>query len=172
MTASNDSSFSLYRCLLILVTFGLALPGCGGSSGLPPGETGTVSGMATFNGNPIPAGSTIMMLHKETGHIAMGTVTDGGSFKLMMRGGVKILAGTYDVGVTPPGGDESQETTPASTDNPDALKDAYLSAGGDTEEKVIVDAWPEIPKSWRSAESSGKTFDVKPGENEWKLELK
>ena len=138
---------------------------------MPPGETGTVSGKATFNGNPIPAGASVMMLHKKTGQIAMGTVKEDGSFDLRMRGGSKILAGVYDVGVTPPEGGEADETTPASTDDPDAIKDAYLSAGS-SDDKVTDDSWPEIPKKWRSAEASGQTYDVKPGANEWNLELK
>lgn len=150
----------------------LSVTGCGASApGLPEGETGTVTGSATFNGNPIPPGSSVMMLHDKTGQIAMGTVMEDGSFTLMMKGGSDILAGKYKIGVTPPGDpNESSSSMPAANASEEQLKDAYLAAG---EKKIVAEKWPEIPKRWRQAETSGETFIVKPNEeNNLPLELK
>ena len=55
------SPVTLAISLLLLAALGLSLPiiaGCDGGSGLPSGPTGSVAGKVTYNGSPVPAGST------------------------------------------------------------------------------------------------------------------
>ncbi|MCA9023254.1 MAG: hypothetical protein KDA74_24065, partial [Planctomycetaceae bacterium] len=87
----------------------MCLTGCGGGSNLPKGETGTVTGKVTFNGKPVPEGTSIVFLHKDKGITASSPITADGSYALRMRRENAILAGNYQIGITPP----TVELTPA-----------------------------------------------------------
>ena len=142
----------------------LLIAGCNAGPTLPPGKTGTVTGKATFGGEPLPVGATVTLTHEETSQVAVGTVKEEGAFTMKMKGGDLVLAGSYTVAVNPPS-DTSSETPE------EALAEMYMAEGQDSGE-AAEDDWPQIPKNWRAADTSGKTFDVKEGENQLDLELK
>ncbi len=139
-----------FGCCLILV-----LAGCGGSN-LPEGETGSVSGTLTSNGQTPPDGATVVFLHQEKGLAASGTVGADGRYSLKMRGGGAILTGKYFVGVTPP----TVEMTPE--------EQAAAATGG----PIKGPEWPDFPPKYLIPESSGIEFEVKPGSNTFDLDMK
>lgn len=134
----------------------MCLTGCGGGSNLPKGETGTVTGKVTFNGKPVPEGTSIVFLHKDKGITASSPIAADGSYALRMRRENAILAGNYQIGITPP----TVELTPAEAE--------AVNSGKTLPEKE----WPEIPKKYRNPESSGVLFTVKAGENTFDLDMK
>lgn len=125
--------------------------GCGGST-LPEGETGTVSGTVTYNGQPVPQGSTVVFVRKDKGYVANAVTDAAGKYSLTMRDGSKILVGTYSVGVTPP-----TPTTPALSDE----EYNRLSAEG----KLPEPPKSPFPEKFHSPETSGLTFEVNAGPN-------
>jgi hypothetical protein len=154
---AHNSNWRIAVFLLLAGT--VFLPGCGGS-GLP-GPTGTVTGKVTYNGNAIPAGSTITFMHEETSLPAVGEISADGSYSLKMRGGDEILAGKYKISVVPAATGVADENT-----DMEAYK-AMMEGGGTA-------ATPEpFPKKYQSAETSGETFEVKEGEsNTYDLDMK
>lgn len=144
--------------LLILGIALLGLPGCGETSKLPEGDTGTVSGTLTIDSKPPAPGASVVMQHKGKGITASGVVGSDGSFKMITRGESAILAGDYLVGVTP---------APAPPMTPE--QEAAVNEG-----KPAPAAPPtDIPAKYHTPERSGLTFTVKAGTNPpWKLELK
>ncbi len=127
----------------------LLAAGCTGGSSLPEGETGTVKGTVTYNGQPVPEGSTVMFMKVEGGFLGIGTTDAAGNYTLAMQGAPDILAGQYYVGISPP-----------------------VADSGLTPEQIMEqgsDALPEtpsvIPERYLSAESSGLRKDVAAGEN-------
>jgi hypothetical protein len=132
--------------VLVLSTFG-----CGGGSGLPEGETGTVTGTVTYNNAPVPEGTVIVFMMDGGGHMATDSTDAAGKYELLMRDAPQVLSGSYSVGVTPP------------------LPDMGLS-DDEIMERSAAGTLPESPKSviperYLSAETSGLSFEVKAGEN-------
>ncbi len=121
------------------------------SGGQLPGETGTVSGTASYKDQPVPAGSSIMMLHRERGILATGLTSGSGSFRINMRGDADVLVGEYDVYIKPPG--ELAETV-----------------GTPTKDNVPP-AWNLIPARYWSEKTSQEVFVVQPGANTYQLVL-
>ena len=140
-------------CIPLLLVASLA--GCAGRD-LPDGPTGTVDGTATFQGRPIPVGSTITCVHLEKSLPAVGEVQQDGHFTLRMKNSSTILAGKYSVAVFPP----TVQMTP---------QEAMTAAQA---KKLPNTKYPEIPERYRSAETSGTTLEVKPGANKFELDLK
>jgi hypothetical protein len=137
--------------LLLAAGATLALCDCGGDSGLP-GPTGTVSGNASYQGKPIPAGSTIVFVHKQSGIIGTGVTDANGDFEVQMRDASNVLVGEYAVNVRPPG--EPGENIMVLT------------------RENVPPAWREIPERYWTANASTETFTVHEGENTYKLVLK
>jgi hypothetical protein len=156
---AHNSNWRIAAFLLVGTTV-LQL-GCSSSS-LPPGPKGTVTGKVTYNGNPVPAGSTITFIHGGTSLPAMGQIGADGSFKLMMQGGDQVPAGTYAVSVSPPPSAEISEET-----DMEAYK--AIMEGGATAPKTPAGPFPQ---KYQSAETSGVTFDVKEGANTFDLDMK
>ena len=134
--------------------FTLAVAGCGGGAGLP-GETGTVSGKLTYNGQPLPVGASVVFMHKEQGFVATGPLGPDGSFTLQMRDEPRILVGEYAVSVSAPAPAENVD------DNMTAPPPKEKPAG-----------WTALPEKFQSPETSGQTFLVKTGSNTANLDLK
>ncbi|MDB4733197.1 hypothetical protein OAF42_02005 [Planctomicrobium sp.] len=129
--------------------------GCGGSPGLPDGETGTVSGKLSLDGETVPAGSAVIFTPESGGLPAIGEVGSGGSFSLKMKGGSDILVGTYKVSVSAP----VVEVDPA------AAMEASV-AGEDVGGEVA------FPVKYLNPDASGETFTVKEGDNTFDLDMK
>lgn len=143
--------------LLTLCSIAAVACGCGGS-GLPSGETGTVSGQVVYNGSPVPEGCTVLFMRSEGGISGVGTTDSNGNYKLAMRDGEDILVGTYRVSVNPP--------TAAATLSDEEMME--LSMKGEAPEAPEV---KEVPETYRSPETSPLSFDVKSGENKIDIEL-
>ena len=142
-------SASIFKSLVVV--FSLSTLGCGGGSGLPEGDTGTVTGTVTFKNAPVPEGTVVVFMMDGGGHMATDTTDAAGKYELLMRDAPKVLAGSYSVGVTPP------------------LPDLGLT-DDEIMEKGMSGTLPEQPKSdiperYQSAETSGLSFEVKAGEN-------
>lgn len=129
----------------------VSVSGCGGGGGLPSGDTGTVTGSVTYNGQPVPQGTTVVFLPAGGGAgavMANGTVDEAGNYSLTMRNGPDILTGKYMVGVTPP---------PTGTEmTPDEIMQM---------DKPPETPPPPFPAKYLSAETSGVNMTVAAGEN-------
>ncbi len=134
--------------LLAILLLGVTI-GCQNSR--IPGDTGTVKGRATFKGEPIPTGSTIVFLHRGKGIVGTGVTDAQGAFELQMREEPRVLVGEYSVGITPPGEIDPNNVT-IFTDKAPA-------------------EWKKVPRKYWSPETSNETFTVKAGANEYLLEL-
>jgi hypothetical protein len=143
-----------------LVTLSMALSGCGGN-GLPDGPTGTVSGRVTYQGQPCPADAIVMFVHTTSGIDARGVTDGNGEFQLKMRGGRTVLAGDYEVSIIPPPEDAA---TSAAVEGGQPLTDK--------QKEFLSRKWKEIPTRYRLPTTSGEKFTVKPGENEYALDMK
>ena len=137
----------------------LAVAGCGSSSGLP-GPTGQVSGRVTFQGKPVPLGTTVTFVHEEKALPAAAQTTADGTYPLVMRGGLKVLTGVYKVSVSAPAAVEDV------TANPEAYK-AVMEGRAAPPKAVAV-----LPAKYNSPETSGLVFEVKPGNNTINIDLK
>jgi len=146
------------RLQLVLSLTLMTLAGCGNTSGLPEGETGTVSGTLTIDGKPAPAGYNVVMLHSESGLAASGATDASGAFSLQTRGNQSVLAGEYNVGVTPPAG---KELTP---EEEEAVNMGKMEPPTNNENLV--------PAKYMDPNSSGEVYIVKAGENTYSLDIK
>lgn len=137
----------------------IMLTGCGGGSNLPSGDTGTVRGRVTYQGNPVPEGCTVIFIRDEDGLIGTGKVDAGGDYLLKMRDGLKIVVGTYRVSLTPPNLAEGKSQ--------DEVMELSMSG-------KLVDAatFKEIPERFRNPESSTLVYDVQPGANTFDIDMK
>ncbi|MFI4874850.1 MAG: hypothetical protein ACIALR_05915, partial [Blastopirellula sp. JB062] len=101
------------ECLGVAIAALIVVVGCGGGTNLP-GETGTVHGQVVYGSGTIPQGSSIVMLHVETGIPAIGLTDASGKFAMEMRNEPKVLVGDYVVNIKPPGeiDDEVMKVTP------------------------------------------------------------
>jgi hypothetical protein len=129
--------------------------GCGGGEGLPPGATGTVGGKVTYNGQAVPAGSTVTFVGPK-GITGSGLTDAGGAYTISMRDGKNVLAGSYKVSVSPP------QAAPLSDD--EAMK---LSMEG----KPTTQEVKEVPEKYRSPETSPLSFEVKAGANTFDIDM-
>ena len=134
-----------------------AVAGCrDDGGGLPAGDTGTVSGKVTYGDKPIPAGSQVTFVNEKYGIVAIGPVAAGGAYSLQMRGGPDILAGAYKISVSPP-----------ASGQPEMSQEEYdkmMASGGEVKPSKPKEV-PEIPEKVRTPETSGLTYEVKPGKN-------
>jgi hypothetical protein len=138
---------------LFLYALAAAVPlfvGCGPSSDLP-GPTGTVSGNASYKDKPIPTGSAIVFVHKQTGIIGTAVTDANGDFAVKMRDGDAVLVGEYAVNIRPPGEPDENIMT-LTKDN-------------------VPPAWREVPPRYWTPTTSTETYAVKEGANEYRLVL-
>ncbi|NLX96862.1 MAG: hypothetical protein GXY83_11855 [Rhodopirellula sp.] len=146
---------------MLFGALGLALcAGCG--SGGESGPTGTVSGTVTFNGQPVPPGTTVAFISDE-GQTAAGLVEEDGEYQLSIGGkGSSIPAVAYRVTVSPPAEEELSE----------AEYDAMMQAAGSGARRTQPPATkPAIPANYQSAATSGLSYTVTEGDNTIDIEL-
>jgi len=160
-----------WRPAIPFALFLLGAAGCGGGVGIQ-GETGTVHGTVLRESKPIPAGSSVVLMHLEKGSIATGSTDEAGHFTPRMRGSPRVLVGNYAVGVTPP--------VPEDADAQAQLEmEATLNAKKQEKGKKIEPAKAsppagdaaEIPEHYLSPETSGERFKVQAGDNQLDLNL-
>ncbi|QDV30495.1 hypothetical protein Spb1_24290 [Planctopirus ephydatiae] len=143
---------------LLMVGLLLTIAGCG-SSNLPAGTTGTVRGTVTYNGKPVPEGSTVIFVREKDGLLASGVTDSSGDYRLRMRDGLKIVTGSYRVSVTPP-------VVEATLNQDEIMK---LQQGG---KLPVPAAVKEVPLKYRSPEGSKLVCDVKDGSNSFDIDMK
>ncbi|MBI1346633.1 hypothetical protein GC163_10130 [bacterium] len=149
------SSFAILTSFAVLG----GVAGCGGGSNLPSGDTGTVRGRVTYNGNPVPAGCTVVFTRDEDGLLGTGTVDSSGDYLLRMRDGLKIVVGVYRVSVSPP-------DVAANLDQDEIMR---LQQAGKLPDPAKV---KEVPLKYRSPEDSTLICDVQPGANTFDIDMK
>lgn len=150
------SQFSLFTvtCLALIASIGC------GENRLPPGETGTVSGKLTYNGKPVAKGTTILFMEDKSGLLAVGTADERGDYLLEMKGGLKVVCGTYRVSVA------------AASVGAGLNVEQAMNASIKTKPNTAGDANNQIPERYRSPEMSKTVFEVKPGPNVFDLDMK
>ena len=121
----------------------------------PKVPMGTINGKLTYNGQPAPKGCVVQFSGNVGG--STGTVTDGGTF---VASGVKV--GKYQVSVMPPA-DASFPSDPKA-----AMEMSVKSQKGPDP----TAAQKQVPEKYRRPETSGETFEVKEGNNDFVLDMK
>ncbi len=152
---SFSSPWSRVALLLVVIPVAFLLTACS-KSALPAGPTGTLTGKVTYNGAPAPAGSSISLMHDETGLSAVGLIEEGGVYVAKMQGQPNILAGKYHVAVAGP---------PAAEMSDDDMAAMY-------EGKADAPTASAIPAKYADVDNNGLTFEVKEGENTYDVDLK
>lgn len=137
----------------LALSLALATSGCG-SSNVPEGPTGTVMGKVTLNGEPGPAGCSVVFLHVEKGLPASGKIGADGTYALLMKQQSAIPVGLYKVSVA---ASQSEQL------DPEAAMDAYMQG------KKFEG--PAIPDKYLRPETSGLMFEVKAGSNTFNIEM-
>ncbi len=128
---------------LALAATVLMLSGCG--EGGYAGPTGKAGGKVTYNAQPLPAGSIVTFISTE-GHVATGTTSEDGSFKLVSEGSENIPAATYKVQLSPPPAPESDQFMDPSQPMPEAAPQPF-------------------PSKYAASSTSGLQYVVQEGEN-------
>lgn len=122
----------------------LFFAGCSGGEGGYDGPEGDVHGKVTYKGKAVPAGTSIQF-SSEKGFNNAATLDDEGGYEI-----TKLPVGTYKISLTPP-----------VVEQPD---DANVEAPPEPP--------PPFPGKYTQAETSGESFEVKEGDNEYNLEIK
>ena len=133
--------------------------GCGSGPMLPEGATGTVSGKVTLNGKPVPEGTGVVFQRDSDGQLATGECDSNGEFILRMKGGLEIVEGAYRVAVQPP--------------NPTAnmSDEEAMQASVDGKLDDVMGTASMFPQKYQVIEESKTLFSVKPGPNEFTLDM-
>ena len=120
-TTSSKRIAMMFRLIPgVLVLFSLLIVGCSGDSGDGySGPRGEVTGKVTFEGKPIPEGSTIMFESKtgKAGYTATGTINGAGEYKMQYNGKPNLPGVTYQVQIFPPSKASSAPADPAAGTN-------------------------------------------------------
>ena len=136
-------------CGLVVIA---SLLGCGGGAS---GPTGTVNGKLTLNGQPAPTGTVVSFSSQESART--GQVSSDGTFTVM-----QIPVGEYKVSVTP---------APQNTFSEDP-KQAMLKAMENQQKGIVPEPSEQIPGKYQSIETSGISYEVKEGSNDFTLDMK
>ena len=148
------SSVVLIGCSFML------LAGCGGGGDGFTGPRGQVSGKVTFNGQPVPAGSTVVFQTGEgKSYLASGVVEADGTYELQYDRQANIPGVKYLVQITPPAG-AAGDGTPVDPMKMDMTKTDVKQA-----KKSAKSATSVFPAKYFSSLTSGLSFEVKKGGN-------
>lgn len=147
--------FSKPLCVVLAMCV-TAVSGCGGEG--VDGPSGTVTGKVTSKAGTIPEGTTIVFTpDKGNGIPAGATIASDGTFKLRRKDSFELPIGIYKVSISPP--------EPKQMSDEEAMRASIKG-------KVMNPEHKSIPKKYRDPATSGETFEVKKGENEYNLEMK
>ena len=147
-----------HRFWTLLSVAGLAFcDGCGSGAG----PTGTVSGTVTFNGQPVPAGTTVAFV-SDKGYTAAGVVEKEGRYQLLTGKRDKhIPAASYQATVSPPANEMSE-----------AEYSAMMQASGSKARLAPRPTeMPVIPPKYFNKATSGLSFTVVKGKNTFDIKL-
>lgn len=144
--------------LLALPFLVLTVSGCGGNN-LPEGVTfGTVSGVVTAKGNPLPEGCLVSFYPEGgPGLPAAASLGADGSFQLRSKGSFDIPTGIYKIVVLPP--------PPPVMSDEEAMQ-ASVSGSMPTSDLK------EIATKYRTVDTTTEAFEVKEGDNDATIDLK
>lgn len=130
-----------------LVTAGfvgvLSVTGCSGD------PLGTVHGKVTYKGEPAPVGATIAFV-SASGAAGSGNIGADGTYSVT----ASLPVGIYTVIISPP----ANVLSPA-----EAMRASQ--PGG------VTDKYPNIPPKYRAAATSNSSLEIKPGKNEYNLNM-
>lgn len=131
------------------------LMGCGRQATFDiSGPTGTVSGKATLNGQPVSSGCTVSFRHTKSAHTAYGQVSADGEYNLQLAESLKLPVGVYLVAVTPP----IQPKLPPE----EAMKDAMANKPKNEEQKIPIKYFnPDTSTLQLEVIEGPNTLDVK-----------
>jgi hypothetical protein len=146
MTQSN-------RTLLLATAVLIFIAGCGKKK--VEGPSGTVSGKILYKGNPVPEGCVVVFTPQMGALPATGKIGADGSYKLQFKGAPDIPVDNYKVSITPPAFEETPQQAMERIQRKEKQKE-----------------YPEVPQKYRRADTSGKKFSVKEGENTYNLDMK
>ena len=146
----------LHRIRSALI-FPIVLLFAGCSNEVDYGPTGTASGRLTLSGKPHSAGTQVVFMHPEKGYAAFGSTDTEGNFQIASWNDGNLPIGTYRVMIQPPAGDL----------NPDTATDEQLLAG--VQPEVVPEA--EFDFKYRQTSTSGLSYDVEEGPNEFQIDL-
>ena len=134
----QNSLFTSVTSLAVLL-----LVGC--SSDDPyTGSRGTVTGTITYEGEPVPQGSSVMFFSNK--RQAAGIVQANGKYELQALGKKELPTGTYQVEIAnPPSGGDAQQTLDPNKPPP-------------TSDSIF-------PEMYLSKETSGLEFTINAGPN-------
>lgn len=145
--------------LLVAVALPASALGCRGGSNLPEGDTGTVNGRVTYNGQAVPEGCTVIFMGSGDGIMGTGVTNSSGEYVLSMREGFDVLVGSYRVSVTPPNA--------ASGLSDDEIMKQHMDGNLPNPAEI-----KEVPLRYRSPESSSLVCQVKAGQNTYDIDMK
>lgn len=150
--------------LAVVSCLGLAL-GCSGDSGpkLDPSVQATITGSVTNDGKALPVDCSVYFSSKETGTTAAGKLDSLGNFSATPPNPKQGLsAGRYAVMVRPPA---VEQVAPSPTDP--KYKEFMMNAGKPKAQASDVG----IPKSFLTLETTKLILEVKPGPNNFVIDL-
>lgn len=148
----------LAYCLLGMAV--LVLAGCGESG--PP--TATVTGTVLLDGDPVE-GATVTFMGPGASRVAAGVTDAQGKFSLMMDGKEGAAIGDNQVAVSkiekgsaPTVPTTGEDGPPDLTKGPPPITDEFIGKN-------------LLPQKYQSPATSGLSFPVKEGTNDFKIEL-
>lgn len=146
------------RILLMQAACAVALVVSGCSGGYDYGPTGTVSGKLLYKGQPLRPGTAVVLKNLTTGYACMGQTGPAGEYTLDSWNDGNLPVGKYEVMIQPPAPIDPETIDPqALIDNPKLMEQT----------KVTYD----FPQKYSQLSSSGLSFEVKEGKNEYNVEL-
>ncbi len=145
----------------VLGTLGcFMLAGCGGEP-KPTTEQAAVTGSVTFDGKPVPLDSSVVFYCGDHAATAAGKVDSLGKFQLAASiPRIGIPAGRYQVMIRPPAPPTANVSDPAGYAQ-------MMQPKKTTAEEGIK----EIPKQFMAFATSKLIFELKPGPNNFDLDL-
>lgn len=153
-----SAAFTGKRINLIRAVSAVLLLVSGCSGGYDYGPTGTVSGKLLYKGQPLTPGTAVVLKNLTTGYACMGQTGPGGEFTLDSWNQGNLPVGKYEVMIQPPAPLDPETIDPqALIDNPKLMEQTRVKY--------------DFPKKYSQLSSSGLSFDVKEGKNDYPIEL-
>jgi hypothetical protein len=145
------------RVLILAVCVVLvAIGGC--ARGPDYGPTGTVRGSLLYKGQPLAPGTAVVFKELTVGYACMGQTSPDGTYQLDSWNQGNLPIGRYEVMIQPP-----EPVDPDSIDPDELINNPGLMEST----KVKYD----FPRKYSQLATSGLSFEVKEGENEYQIEL-
>ena len=155
MTNTLDNSVRQYVAYLLLLCPALLFPAC---SQTDYGPTGTVCGTLLYDGKTVAPGTMVVFKNLTTGHACTGETDAQGHYRLDSWNRGELPVGTYSVMIQPPQPVDPETIDPeVLIDNPQLMESVELKF--------------DFPEKYGQIATSGLSFEVKAGTNEFPIEL-